>query len=235
MCGTAARIRAPTGPEPVNDTTGSRGSATSSAACSLLIGSTENIPGGRSSPAMISPSSSAVSGVAGAGLRMIGAPTARAGATLWATRLSGKLNGAMPSTGPRGTRRTSAIRPAAAGSVSRRCSSPENRRASSAAQRKVETARATSARAHLSGLPFSAVISSANSSARPAIPALIRSRAVARAKADSSAAGPVAATAAATASSICSGVARPVRPTTCVVNGSRMVSATDPVVARPAT
>ena len=87
---------APTGPEPVNETTGSRGSATSAAARSLGTGSTENIPGGRSVSARISPSSSAVSGVAGAGLSTIGAPTAIAGATLCATRLSGKLNGEMP-------------------------------------------------------------------------------------------------------------------------------------------
>ena len=54
-------------------------------------------------------------GSPGAGLSTIGAPTAIAGATLCATRFSGKLNGAMPSTGPCGTRRTSAIRPVAAG------------------------------------------------------------------------------------------------------------------------
>ena len=83
-------------------------------------GSTDHIPAGRSVSASSSPSSSADSGVAGAGLRMIGAPTAIAGATLWATRFSGKLNGAMPSTGPRGKRRTIAARPAAGGSVSSR-------------------------------------------------------------------------------------------------------------------
>jgi len=35
---------APTGPEPVNDTTGSRGSATSAGAASLGIGTTEKAP-----------------------------------------------------------------------------------------------------------------------------------------------------------------------------------------------
>ena len=39
-------------------------------------------------------------GVALAGFTTMGAPTASAGATLCATRLRGKLNGVMPSTGP---------------------------------------------------------------------------------------------------------------------------------------
>ena len=107
------------------------------------------------------------SGVAGAGLRMIGAPTAIAGAILWAQRFSGKLNGAMPRTAPLGKRRVSASRPAPPASVSRRWASPPlKRRASSAAKRKTETARPTSPRAHLTGLPFSAEISWAISSVR---------------------------------------------------------------------
>ena len=86
------------------------------------------------------------------------------------TRLSGKLNGAMPSTGP--VREAADEREPARGRR-RRCpaaaaSPPSKRRASSAAQRKVETARPTSPRAHLIGLPFSAVISAAISSARSA-------------------------------------------------------------------
>ena len=40
------------------------------------------------------------SGVADAGFTTIGAPTASEGATLCATRFSGKLNGVIPSTGP---------------------------------------------------------------------------------------------------------------------------------------
>ena len=152
----------------MNDTTGSRGSRTRSAARSFGSGSTENAPAGRSVSASSSPSSNADSGVAGAGFTTIGAPTASAGATLCATRFSGKLNGLIPSTGPRANRRTTASRPVAAASVSSRCSSPEKRRASSAAQRNVETARPASALAHFSGLPFSAVISRATSSARSA-------------------------------------------------------------------
>jgi hypothetical protein len=120
--GTASRIPQPTGPEPVNDTTGSRGSVTSAGIRSFGTGSTDHAPSGRAVSASSSPSSSADSGVAGAGLMMTGAPTARLGATLCATRFSGKLNGAIASTGPRGRRRTIAIRPSPATSVSSRCS-----------------------------------------------------------------------------------------------------------------
>src|SRR3712207_5475593 len=116
--GADSRIDQPTGTDPVKETTGSRGSCTNCAATSLGTGSTDQTPAGSSVSARTSPSSSADSGVAGASLTTIGAPAAIAGTTLCATRLSGKLNGAMPSTGPRGTRRTSAIRPVAAGSVS---------------------------------------------------------------------------------------------------------------------
>ncbi len=213
LCGTSAWMLAPTGPEPVNDTTGRRGSATSSGARSLGTGRTENVPAGRSVSARIEPSSRAVSGVLGAGLTTIGAPTAMAGATLCATRFSGKLNGEMPSTGPLGTWVTSASRPVAAGSVSRRCSSPEARRASSAAQRKVETARPTSARAHLIGLPFSAVMSWATSSARAARARDTWSSAAARACAGRAAVSRATAAAAATACSTCSGVGWLVCPT----------------------
>ena len=127
-----------------------------------------------------SPSSSADSGVLGAGLSTTGAPTAIAGATLWATRLSGKLNGLIASTGPLGTRRTYAIRPSAAASVSSRSTSPDCWRVSSAAQRKTDTARPTSPLAQNSGLPFSAVISSAISSARSWICRLTEASASAR-------------------------------------------------------
>ena len=43
-------------------------------------------------------------GVRLAGFRTNGQPTAIAGATLWAARLSGKLNGEMNEQGPIGTR-----------------------------------------------------------------------------------------------------------------------------------
>ncbi len=58
--------------------------------------------------------------------------------------------------------------------------SPDHRRVSSAAIRNTDTARPTSARAHMIGLPFSAVISRASSSARSAMARLVASRASAR-------------------------------------------------------
>lgn len=147
------------------------------------------------------------SGVAGAGLRMIGAPAAIAGATLWAHRFSGKLNGAMPSTTPFGKRRVRARRPWPPASVSRRWASPPlNRRASSAANRNTETARPTSPRAHLIGLPFSAEISRAISSVRSASRLLTWSRAAARTWAGVAANSSRTAYAAATASSTCASV-----------------------------
>ncbi len=138
------------------------------------------MPVGRSVLSSSSPSSSADSGVLGAGLSTTGAPTAIAGATLCATRLSGKLNGLIASTGPLGTRRTYAIRPSAAASVSSRSTSPDCWRVSSAAQRNTDTARPTSPLAQNSGLPFSAVISSAISSARSWICRLTEASASAR-------------------------------------------------------
>jgi hypothetical protein len=179
----AALIRQPTGPEPVKETTGSRGSATRSAIRSSGTVRTDQEPSGRSVSASSSPSSSADSGVFGRGLSRIGAPTASAGATLWAARLSGKLNGEMPSTGPRGKRRTTAIRPSATGSVSSRCSVPDQRRASSAAHWKVDAARAASAVAHFTGLPLSAPMSSATSAARSDQPGETWNSAAARAAA----------------------------------------------------
>ncbi len=60
-------IAQPTGTEPVKDTIGRRGSSTRAGARSFGTGRIENIPAGRSVSASISPSSSADSGVAGAG------------------------------------------------------------------------------------------------------------------------------------------------------------------------
>ena len=150
----------------MNDTTGKRTSETKAGAASLPTGITDQEPTGKSASAIISPSSNALSGVLGAGFTTIGAPTAMAGATLCATRFIGKLNGEMPRTGPCANLRMIAIRPAVAASVSRRCSSPENLRTSSAAHRKTKPARPASARAQINGLPFSSRISCAISSAR---------------------------------------------------------------------
>ena len=60
--------------------------------------------GGNPASRRISVSLSAESGVSDAGLTMTVLPAANAGPTLWQTRLSGKLNGAMAATTPQGTR-----------------------------------------------------------------------------------------------------------------------------------
>ena len=81
------------------------------------------MPFGRSVSSKNSASRSAPIGVALAGFTTIGAPTASAGATLCATRFSGKLNGVIPSIGPIGNWRMIPIREPNAASVSRRISS----------------------------------------------------------------------------------------------------------------
>ncbi len=201
--GTASLIDQPTAAEPVKDTTGSRTSATSSGMASFGTVSTDHAPSGKSVSASSSASSRHDNGVFGAGLMMMGAPTANAGATLCATRFSGKLNGVIPSTGPWGKRRTIATRPAPAGSVSSRCSSPDQRRASSAPHRNVEVARATSTRAQVNGLPLSAVIRAASSSPRSAMRPATWASAAARPWAGMAIMASTAAAAAATAVSTC--------------------------------
>ncbi len=82
--------------------------------------------------------------------------------------------------------------------------SPLHRRASSAAKRKTDAARPTSARAHMIGLPFSAVMSSAISSVRSTRRRNTCARASARWCAEVAAKAPRTAQAAATAVSTCS-------------------------------
>ncbi len=94
----------PTSP-PVKLKSAIRSSSTSAAASSLEHGRIENAPGGRSVSASTSPMISAPSGVLAAGLSTNGQPAAIAGATLCATRLSGKLKGVMKLHTPTGTRR----------------------------------------------------------------------------------------------------------------------------------
>ncbi len=202
---------------------------------SLGIGRTDHDPSGKPASASRSPRNSADSGVRGAGFTMIGAPTASAGATLWATRLSGKLKGVMPSTGPRGKRRVSASRPSPVGSVSSLVSSPAKRRASSAPQRKVELARATSARDQVSGLPLSAVMRRASSSPRRAISFDTAASAPARTWAGSAANAGATAAAAATAVSTWSGSGCATTATSAPSNGCRTVVAAGPVAGLPAS
>ncbi len=122
------------------------------------------MPLGRSVSAKNSARRSDPIGVADAGFTTIGAPTASEGATLCATRFSGKLNGVIPSTGPNANRRISPILDPSDASVSSRISSSSPWRITSLAQRNVEIARVASTVAHLSGLPPSRAISSAFSS-----------------------------------------------------------------------
>ena len=82
---------------------------------------------------------------------MIGLPDAMAGASLCATRLTGKLNGVIPRTGPMGNLRVNATRPSFPAVKSAGVTSPTIRLASSAATRNVSAARVTSLRASRMG------------------------------------------------------------------------------------
>ena len=110
----------------------------------------------------------AESGVWLAGFSTTGQPAAMAGATLWATRLSGKLNGVMAPTTPIGTRRVKPSLPSPGCDASSGTISPASVRASAAANGNVLTARSASTRAVLIGLAASAAIVRANSSVRSA-------------------------------------------------------------------
>ena len=93
-------IRQPTDGEPVNVSSLNRSSDTIRSPSSRLIGSTLTMPSGTPAASMISATLSITSGSLDGGLRTIGLPEAMAGATLWAARLSGKLNGLMPGDRP---------------------------------------------------------------------------------------------------------------------------------------
>ena len=118
--------------------------------------------------------------MAEAGFSTTGQPAAMAGATLWATRLSGKLNGAMAPTTPTGSRTTTPSLPAPASLASIGTSSPARRRASTAEKVSVSAQRATSARAWAIGLPASRARVRAMTSARSRISPAARSRIAAR-------------------------------------------------------
>src|SRR5205085_5125151 len=96
----------PTDGEPVKVSSLKRSSSTSGAASLLFSGSTLNASAGQPDSAMIAASLSAEIGVCEAGLSTTGQPAAIAGASLCATRLTGKLNGEIAAIGPIGKRRT---------------------------------------------------------------------------------------------------------------------------------
>src|SRR5262245_3031147 len=171
----AARSRSfqPTGPEPVKVISLTRSSSTKTSPISA-DGPTRTLsqPGGSPASVSSSASRSAESGVCDAGFSTTAQPAARAGAILCATRLSGKLKGEIAATTPIGNRIVNASLPSPACEASIGTISPASVRACAAAIVYVDIARATSTRAAFIGLPASAEIRPAASSARrPSAPA----------------------------------------------------------------
>ena len=168
-----AFIRQPTAGLPVKLSSLNRSSSTIRSPSSRVIGRMLTEPSGTPAASMISPTVSIVSGSLDGGLSTIGLPEAIAGATLWAARLSGKLNGLMPAIGPIGKRRVMPVRPFELASRSSGMTSPPIRSASSAPSRKVSEARSTSTSASRIGLPASRAISRPSSSRRARMPSLM--------------------------------------------------------------
>src|SRR3989454_2150944 len=83
--------------------------------------------GGSPASSRISVSRSADSGVSVAGLSTTAFPPARAGPTLWQTRLSGKLNGLIATTTPHGTRIVTPNLPRPCAAPSRATVSPDRK------------------------------------------------------------------------------------------------------------
>ena len=102
--------------EPVNVMRATSGCSTSGSPTVSRAGDDVSQPGGSPhSSIRISCRRIDEKGVWLAGFRTIGQPAAMAGATLWATRLSGKLNGQMAAMTPMGTRRVKPACPRPAG------------------------------------------------------------------------------------------------------------------------
>ena len=123
----------PTAPEPVNVIARTRSSSTSTSPSSEAgPTSTFSQPGGSPASVSSSASRSAESGVCEAGFRTTAQPAASAGASLCATRLSGKLNGRIAPTTPIGSR---SVKRACRRPPARRPSAPSRRRASGPGRR----------------------------------------------------------------------------------------------------
>ncbi len=97
-----AFIAHPTADEPVNVNSLNRSSVTRRSPVCRDIGRTLSAPFGRPALSRASARINAESGVLVAGFSTIALPAAMAGASLWAVRLNGKLNGEMPAIGPIG-------------------------------------------------------------------------------------------------------------------------------------
>ena len=137
-------------------------------------------PGGSPASVSSSASRSAESGVCAAGFRTTAHPAASAGASLCATRLSGKLNGVIAPTTPSRRRRVKPSFPSPARVPSIGTISPASLRASAAATVYVDIARLASTRAAFIGFPASAQIVLATSSWRRPSWAATRTRISAR-------------------------------------------------------
>ena len=125
----------PTPPEPVKVIALTRSSSTRTSPISA-DGPTTTLsqPGGRPASSSSSASISAESGVWLAGLSTTAQPAASAGASLCATRLSGKLNGEIAPTIPIGRRSVKPSLPSPAWAASIGTISPASFRASTAAK-----------------------------------------------------------------------------------------------------
>ena len=156
----------PTSALPVKLSIFKRESERSPATCEWSKGITFTCPAGIPASSKTSASNNAESGVRGEGLSTIVLPLAKQGATLWATRFSGKLNGVMPRMTPIGNRRTNPKCPAPGLLASMLIPWPGSPRTWAAANWKVNRARSTSASANVTGLPASATITSTNSCRR---------------------------------------------------------------------
>ncbi len=167
MRGARSRRPQPTPLEPVKLISFTRSSSTSTSPISPALPTrTFSHPGGSPASVSSSASRSAESGVCEAGFSTTAQPAASAGAILWATRLSGKLNGEIAPTIPIGSLSVNASFPAPACDASIGTISPASLRASTAAIVNVDIARAASTFAAFSGLPASAEIVRATSSCR---------------------------------------------------------------------
>ena len=218
--GARAAIPQPTGPEPVNVIAFTRSSSTStSPIADAGPTSTLSQPGGRPASVSSSARSRAESGVCVAGFNTTAQPAASAGASLCATRFSGKLNGLIAPTTPTGRRIVNASFPSPACDASIGTTWPASVRASTAAEVYVDTARCASTRAAFIGLPASAEIVRATSSWRSRRSAATRSRIAARSCAGSGSA--IARSAASTARRASSAPAFATRPTTSPEYGER--------------
>ena len=172
----------PTGGDPVNVMSATSGWSTSALPTSPPPPvTTLSQPGGRPhSSSSRSASAMAENGVWLAGFSTTGQPAAIAGASLCATRFSGKLNGLIAPTTPTGTRRTKPSLPSPASLASSGTISPVSVRATAAANWNVLTARSASTRAVFMGFAASTAMVRAKSSWRSASSSAARSRISAR-------------------------------------------------------